>query len=312
MNRLSQVQFWKDSAAKGYLRLVGLFVGLALFAREAYVSLLALNVSQISWNFLLLPIGICTFFYLIQMLSWALIMECLRTPVGINETIKWYTLSFLPRYIPGGVWGYWSRGQWLKHVLGTSYTISTLGSIIEACAFVITAIAMGLCIFSERWGKAVLVIIFSGLALCWLILGAIIDIILGRRLPAMFTQHPRRFSHLEFLLKWMALLGTYITFWTLYGITVALIAQTTTSLAEVQIAIACAALAWVAGFIVVIIPGGLGVREITLASLLNLTIGLPLLDGRLIAVVFRAIVILAEMLWLLIGLLFHSLSKYKV
>ncbi|MEM4523363.1 MAG: hypothetical protein QW738_09155, partial [Nitrososphaeria archaeon] len=191
---------------------------------------------------------------------------------------------------------------------------STLGSISEACAFVITAIAMGLCIFSERWGKAIPVtaIIFSGLSLCWLILGAIIDIILSRRLPAVLTQQPRQSPHLEFFVKWIALLGAYITFWTLYGITIALIAQTTTSLTEVQTVIACAALAWVAGFIVVIVPGGLGVREITLASLLNLTIGLPPLRGKLTAVVFRAIVVLAEILWLLIGLLFHRLPKHKV
>lgn len=313
MNRSPQIQFWNDNAVKEYLRLISLMIGLVLFAHQAYLSLFALSEFEpwISWGFLLLPVGMCVCFYLIQMLSWALIMECLKTPVGISETIKGYTLSFLPRYIPGSVWGYWSRGQWLKHALGTSYTISTLGSIIEAIAFVMTAVAIGLCLLSERLGKVAPIMIFISLVLCWLILGAIITIILSKRLPGIFAQQPVRFLNSGFLLKWLTLLGTYIAFWILYGATVALIAQTATPPYKAQTIIACAALAWVTGFVVFIIPGGLGVREITLANLLNFTIGLPLSMGRLVAVAFRATIILAEIFWLLIGLLFRYLPKYR-
>lgn len=313
MNRSLQIQFWNKNAAKDYLRLIGLIIGWVLFARQAYLSLFALNElgSWISWSSLLLPTGICVCFYMIQMLSWALIMECLKTPVGINETIKGYALSFLPRYIPGSVWGYWSRNQWLKHALGASYTISTLGSIIEAIAFVITAVAISLCVLGEKLGKVTPIMIFISLVLCWLLLGAIITIILSKRLSGISAQQPVRFVHLGFLLKWLTILGAYIAFWILYGATVALIAQTDTPLYRAQTTIACAALAWVAGFVVIIIPGGLGVREMTLANLLNSTIGLPLSMGRLVAVAFRVTTILAEIFWLLIGLLFRYLPKYR-
>lgn len=315
MSRLACTQFWKNSTVvKRGLHLAGLTVGLVLFFYQAYLGLAAMAEQRlkISLEYLLLPAGINVCSYLVQMLSWTLVMECMEVPVGIYRTIRGYTLSFLPRYIPGSVWGYWSRGEWLRHALGVGYPVSFLGSIIEAVAFVITAIGVGFCMLGMELDRVILAAILAALILGWLSLGIITRMILyNRGVIGTLTQKPTRISQLQFLLKWTALLAPYVVFWMLYGTAFALLARTTSSFLELQVTIACTALAWVVGFVTIIIPGGLGIREVTLASLLRLTLGLPLLEGRLAVIAFRATNMFAEIFWLLIGLLLRSSSGPK-
>jgi hypothetical protein len=238
-------------------------------------------------------------------------MKYLKAPTGIVQAFQGYTLSFLPRYIPGIIWGYWGRSQWLKHSLGINYQVSILGSIVEAAALVITAFIVGVGIVAKANETLLLkveVIAWVLAFFCWLILGSVIKSILMRE-----EKQSQQFiwaSNLGSILRWFSLLIPYIIFWILYGFTVAIIAQTVMLFDKLAITIACAAAAWVVGFIVVIIPSGLGIREITLAYLLHLTIGLPVAQGRWVAVIFRVVNISAELIWLLIGLLIYFLDMH--
>jgi len=306
--------------AKNCLHLIGLAAGLALFARQVQLSLITLyNYEvQISWKAFFLSLVISTCFYFIQIASWTLIMKYLKTPAGIVQSLQGYTLSFLPRYIPGSIWGYWSRSQWLKQSLGISYKVSALGSITEATAFVITAFTIGVGFWvntndkftlrSENAAFGFVIFIF-----CWLFWGFIVRAALDKMSDGKRRQRLIRGPDLEFAVGWFSLLLPYAVFWMLYGIAVAVLAQTITPFKRLATTIACAAMAWVVGFIIVIIPSGLGIRETMLATLLNLTMGFPVSQGSLVAVIFRVVNLFAEFVWLLIGLCtyIYTLSRSR-
>ena len=304
--------------AKNHIYLVGLIVGLILFTRQAWLSLVSLYEYkiQVPWKAIFLSLGMGVCFYLLQILSWILIMKRLKAPIGIVQALQGYTFSFLPRYIPGTIWGYWSRGQWLQKNLGISYKVSTLGSITEAVAFFITALIIvaifGVNIVIEKSTLMVSVAALIIIIFCLLILGSVV----GTALNGTSRKRKQRQQHacvpkLKIALNWLPLLLPYTVFWILYGITVAVIAQIISPLDRLATTVACAALAWVVGFIVVIIPSGLGIREMTLATLLSITIGLPPVQSNLVAVIFRMVNIFAEFVCLLIGLLVYALCRYR-
>ncbi|HPO59070.1 MAG TPA: hypothetical protein PLV53_09520, partial [Anaerolineaceae bacterium] len=61
-------------------------------------------------------------------------------------------------------------------------------------------------------------------------------------------------------------------------------------------------LAWTAGFLILLVPGGLGVRELALSGLLVSLFGLTPAAGALAAILTRLIYSLAEAGWILYGL----------
>jgi uncharacterized membrane protein YbhN (UPF0104 family) len=70
-------------------------------------------------------------------------------------------------------------------------------------------------------------------------------------------------------------------------------------------------MAWLAGFLFVIVPAGLGVRESTMEVLLANATGMATWQGGLIAVVSRFVLIVAELVWLTVGLALHADSWRK-
>ena len=69
-----------------------------------------------------------------QMLAWRTLMQGLGVSLGKREVLRGYMLSFLPRYIPGSVWGYLGRNEWFFQEYAVSYAASNLGSILEILA----------------------------------------------------------------------------------------------------------------------------------------------------------------------------------
>ena len=65
---------------------------------------------------------------------------------------------------------------------------------------------------------------------------------------------------------------------------------------------------WLVGFVAIIIPAGIGVREWAIASLMVHYLHLPSTLAEFAAVTFRVIMTLSELAWLIIGLYLHSRS----
>ena len=90
--------------------------------------------------------------FLQQVCAGVLLMRSLNIELPIHKARYIYSLSFLARYIPGSIWGYLSRSEWLLHDYQVSYASSNYGSILEVALAVSTGFCvLGLCILvNER------------------------------------------------------------------------------------------------------------------------------------------------------------------
>ena len=64
--------------------------------------------------------------------------------------------------------------------------------------------------------------------------------------------------------------------------------------------------AWLAGFLVVFVPSGLGIREVVLSNLLTSILGIPAVQASALSVTSRFVISLAELAWILVALLFKN------
>src|SRR3972149_6374809 len=116
------------------LHLIGLALGGLLFVYQILNVLPAvmenkLHVSSPAFIGLALAIGVAAIG--IQTIAWARLMRAFGIYLSWSQVLQGYTLSFLPRYIPGSVWGYLSRNEWLLQNHNVRYGISNRVSLLE-------------------------------------------------------------------------------------------------------------------------------------------------------------------------------------
>ncbi len=88
--------------------------------------------------------------FLQQIAAWVLIMRSLHVHLPIHQARFIYSLSFLARYIPGSIWGYLSRSEWLLQNYQVSYTVSNYGSVLEVALAVSTGFfVIGFCHYRQ-------------------------------------------------------------------------------------------------------------------------------------------------------------------
>ncbi len=127
--------------------------------------------------------------FLQQIGAWVLLMRSLNIELPIHKARYIYSLSFLARYIPGSIWGYLSRSEWLLHDYQVSYTSSNYGSILE----VALAVSTGFCV----------------LGFCILVNDALIPIWVGFLLFSL-PLLPWLFWFSKFSLRWRKKLAGYL------------------------------------------------------------------------------------------------------
>jgi glycosyltransferase 2 family protein len=301
----------------------GIVLGLGLLAQQAWQGFTALQSAQTCVAQPVYLLGMLAAYiaaYFVQMAAWALIMRALRAPLAPQAVLEGYALAFLPRYIPGSVWGYLSRGEWLAQRHGVGYGVSTTASLLEAAMLVATATLVGALFWLPTLWQGPLLpvgIVVAGALALWLLwqvmpwLARRFTNKSGEMLPA-----PRP--------SWRLFGATtllYLAFWALQGIALVAIAHALCggmALAPFP-TIAAAALAWAIGFLILFVPAGLGVREWTLSALLVAFTAIdPAIDpgidpgqATLLAVVSRFGLIVAELIVLAIGLHAQILHRWQ-
>jgi len=286
------------------LYLGGLGVGGLLFLNQTWngyqavahhaLDIVSPGLLGIAWALIALAFGL-------QIGAWSILMRGLGCLLPWRHVVSGYTLSFLPRYIPGSVWGYVSRSEWLYQGYHVPYRLSNLGSALEIAGIV--ASNSLILAFSYAWSFPALVRLAVILALPLVLMA--IRPIMGRlsRRSAACSLPLKEISAIP-LASWLLILALYLLLWLSHGIALWLLilafhlpgqgpAQTTASYA----------LAWLVGFIVPFAPAGLGVRELTLSTLLAGNAGLLGNQASALAVIVRFGSSLAELLWVLIGVI---------
>lgn len=228
--------------------------------------------------------------------AWRLISHRHGYQHGSTTNIRMWALSEFMRYIPGNIWSFAAR--WRGSVAaGVSKIGATQSLVIEALGLVGGAVLLvGLTMRPTWWWIAIVgITVYAAIMprfLSWL----------GRKFR--LEQTPR-LSTLELL--WLTVI--YAGSWLLFGLAHAAVYYSFPNppLVLVVQLIAYSVFAWLLGYLSLVTPMGLGVREFALASLLR-SANVELSFASLITVISRLWLVISELLFLGLVLLFSRRS----
>jgi uncharacterized membrane protein YbhN (UPF0104 family) len=202
---------------------------------------------------------------------WKLILERLGTPLSYRQSYRIFFLSQLGRYIPGKIWSilgliYLSQKEGVSKVMsGASVILQLLLQIVSG----VIVFALTLPFWSEVDSLAGLGVVVGAVALGLALLH-----------PALVTRGVnlglRLTGQAEMELDWsygylLAQLALWVGFWLLNGVAYYFLIRSidSSSLPNFVVLAGIFSIAWVAGFLSLVTPSGLGVMEGALAFLLS-------------------------------------------
>jgi glycosyltransferase 2 family protein len=246
------------------LRVVGFVAGVGLIAVTAVAAARSTDLGSLDWPPIAAACVVATVWWLGLARLWALLVDGRWTARAAGMWVRTQAL----RYLPGGFWAPASRVAFGDGALPDRFAVVAAENIIALCA----ALAVGgVCLaLAGDWGWAPLA------------LAAIVPVVAARRLPTAVDAHRARAATVTATLAFVA-----------YVACAALVQGGVSGFHESLATAGAAALAWGAGLVVVIAPGGLGVREIVFVALMDGR--LPRGDLATGAVVTRLVTIVAEL-----------------
>jgi len=295
------------------LYLVGLALGLLLFLQQIWYGYQAIRSNTLhlaaplllvaAWGVVAIAIGL-------QMAAWAVLMRVLDIPLSWQTVVASYTLSFLPRYIPGSIWGYISRGEWLRQQHQVPYAVSSFGSVLEVFVALLTGVVVLAIHYASKLMGAPSIILLVGIVVALWLIWKTLHWVPRQGWLKRLGGSPFGIS----LLNWLTVLFVYMLLWLCYGLMVMFVSQAFgfTGNLDLLESTFMFSLSWLTGFIVVFVPSGLGVREIALSTLLATRTGLNYEHASLISIMLRFCVLLAEASWAICGFLMTRLSGRRM
>lgn len=302
--RPAWIDRWLNPTVRLRLQRAGIWIGLGLFLwqlGQSLDSILRARVVVQSGLPLMAAFLVTLSFNLLQMINWRLILQALRVDIPMRETLQKFPRTFLPRYIPGSVWGYLSRGEWLANQFNVPHRLNIYSSLIEVLIPFAAAICLLAAFFARDHFALFAAILFACIFLLWLVLD-----FFRSRLPGWL-----RFSGETYAFpfrRWLLGNLVFAINWILMGImTTALLAvfvdpSGVWSFNTIWTATLVYCAAWLGGFLVLFVPAGMGVREVLLRILLVQVLGISGEQALLIAMSSRFLSLLSEGVWLVVGL----------
>jgi len=270
----------------GWLRtalgIVILSVVIGFFGRQAgqTVSEARQTWQPVSWLYVVLSFSSVLISLLAMALMWHGLLRTLDGHLPALTAVRFYGLTLLPRYVPGMVWGYVGRTVLCERAGVPRKTV--VESIIAEVGLILGsgAVVIGMKRFGWGWG------LLLGMPSILLLTGGVSAWLMRRE------QWVSRFVRGGIWWGWML---AYVAFWLLYGLSTwfaVLSVAPEIATAELPAIIVSTVLAWLGGFIVILVPGGLGIRESVFALTLTPMIGPA--KGLLVPLLARLIGLSAE------------------
>lgn len=245
-------------------------------------------------------------------LTWWVIVRMTFRALPLRHLFEGYALTFLPRYIPGSVWGYMSRGEWMLTVFGMQPRPLWTASVIEISLQLFTATAICLRLWLPKDTGIQASILFFGIVL----IGALVAFQVGKRICRFQLTGGWQIPAVAMFCG-MAL-------WALQGLSLNFLIGAVAPAHQIPVsdAIGIFATAWIAGFLMFIVPSGLGVREWTLTAMLQQFAGMDIDTASVIAVLSRLMSLFGELSLVTFGIVLrvqrekwgqkHSLAHTRV
>lgn len=242
-------------------------------------------------------------------------LTSLGIPFSLQKVGGVYFGTQVMKYLPGGIWAFPGR-MVMYRFMGVDRSSSVVSVFRETTALYLGAAAVGLAgllqglPFSKSLSLAIgfgvvvsiLLILLTQYSRFWKSLSSF------KLLPSMGGEAYQQISEGPKLIQWLPrmFLGS-VVFWLLLGIPFrqlfAAVSVGASSLTLLEAA-SIFSLAWCAGFVAILIPAGIGIREAALTVLLGEIV--PLGTALQIAVLARITWVIAEGFWILIALLWLS------
>lgn len=257
----------------------------------------------------------------LQMLNWQQILHGLGSRLAMFELLRGYTLSLIPRYIPGSIWGFISRGEWLHQSFRVPYNVVTFSSVLEVLVTVVSSImVIGFFFGVSNWMAAENRAYFLPLVL---LLPILVWLLMDRFAHLPF-KWKRENTQVRFAIKnipiryWLGCILIYLVQWVVLGVSILLVNAAfypdTAGLLfftpwNLNVATYAFSFAWLVGFAILFVPGGIGIRELILSSLIFSNLQIPFSQAVMIALFSRGLYFLAEIFWIALGLIIDMAVK---
>lgn len=263
---------------------VALALGLAVYAVQREWDDLVPALRELPVGLVLGSAAVGVVYLLLTMMSWRAVLADLGSPLGPRATFGVFFVSQLGKYVPGGVWNVVAAGE-----LGADHQIPRRRSLSAMLVTVFVSVVSGLAV-----GVPTLAATAGGLQGAYRWLWLLLPVLLALLAPPVMNRvlaRVMRLARRDPLEHPLTTRGTFaavawaVAAWCTVGVQVWLLAlgtgveATPASWARVTGAYA---VAWVVGFLVLVVPAGLGAREVVLLALLA-----PLVpnDGAVLVVV---------------------------
>lgn len=291
-------------------------VAMAGALRENWPAV-ARTAGQLDPRWLGVAFALCIAYRVANACGWPLVLGALRFHLPVVTGARIWLLSETMRWLPGSVWGFYSRVDQAKKagVPATAAAMSLpLELLITVAAWTLTAAAgLGGCGFSSDWHpriSGVRLLVAASLALA----GPTVLFLLARRFPAnRFAKKARVFAG-DLRAAWSAgprvsmliwAFALYLLLCIVNGLAFcALVRGFTHTPPSMPALIGINAAGWLVGFFAIGSPGGLGARECGMTALLIPLASLDVAIGSVLT--WRLLQIAAEVACLAAYLLPHG------
>lgn len=226
-------------------------------------------------------------------LTWGKIVGDLDRELPRRQTLRAYFVGQLGKYVPGGVWAVMGRGEWAARSgigRGAAY-LSTLMSMVTAYLSASTVVLVSLVLGARPEGSPFLVLAIAALAPIGLLalhpalFGRMLKL-LGRlrRRPVQSITAPPLGDSLRYVLR-------QVPSWLLIAAATWLVARGMGIEAGGLTLLLATCASWVAGFLFLPTPGGIGIREAAFVTVLggDASVAVVALGARLVFVLVDAI-----------------------
>lgn len=275
------------------------------FTYEVHWTYLGLSILSLLVSMLLLPLALRN------------IVRLLKYEISLKRMCMILFYSQIAKYLPGGIWGYVGRVYLYKRE-------GMNGSDAFACVFLETILILisGIIVFciSLFFGGEILSvewmpreyfneIVIAAMVILLLAVHPKVLSLLWKLMPARFDEEKLQLKYSYSSVLRPALL--LIAFWLGVGAGFWLLVRGFYQMHVYLLPMAAGAyvLAWIMGFLVFFLPGGLGVREAVLVLSLNLY--LPISISTISAVAARLWWVAGELSWTLLSLVWNGFESIR-
>jgi hypothetical protein len=281
------------------MRVARVLIGVSLFAAVIVVTVrewraVSETAAEIGPSPILASLSLTLLGLGASALTWRVALREFGAAVSVPAASKIYLVGQLGKYIPGSVWALVVQMELARQAL-VRRTQALGAGVVSIWINMVTGSALGLMAQFFLGGGSTHRYIVAGLGIicCSLVLAPPVLGWFVNRAMALMRQEPLRRPTARGIL---GAAGFSVSSWLLYGLALSVLAIAAGAEARetLILALPAVALAMTIGFLVVVSPSGLGVREAVLVAAVS-----PVLDARTalgVALVLRVVFTLADLI----------------